>query len=94
MHNVLLNGRSPYCLDLLSKPIACLGLWYFCVSAMGPVLQKVGQKYNRSDIIEEGKKFVQEGQELHADILISLKRSALHNVDEHGQSFIWPTGLC
>eukprot|EP01052_Picozoa_sp_SAG31_P074631 SAG31_NODE_33769_length_340_cov_0.842324_1_plen_40_part_10 len=40
---------------------------------MGPVLQKVGEKYNRSDIIAEGKKFVSEGMELHADILVSLK---------------------
>ena len=53
---------------------------------MGPVLQKVGERYNRSDIVAEGKKFVLEGAELHADILVSLKRSALNNVDENGAS--------
>ena len=63
------------------------------MAAMGPVLQKVGQQYNRSDIIEEGKKFVQEGKELHADILTSLERNALHNVDEHGASFVRSTLL-
>ena len=48
---------------------------------MGPVLQKVGERYNRSDIVAEGKKFVLEGAELHADILVQAegRLSAIHH---------------